>query len=60
MLCRELVIRVRFEPGRAEQRSLRTAFELVLPVRRRTLRKPPSHQVQLGVVAELPKKEQTR
>lgn len=54
-----LMIRVRFEPGRLAQGSLRSAFELVLPVRRRKLRSPTPQQERLGVVKPT-KKEQTR
>ena len=58
MRRRELAIRVRFEPARTAQSNLRVAFELIIPVRRRSLRRPTSQQMEPSQMAEPAKKEQ--
>ncbi len=58
MRRQELVISVRFEASRTANSHLCTAFEMVLPVHRRTLRRPTqeAHTASVAELAERKKK----
>jgi hypothetical protein len=55
----KLVIRVRFEPSRMAESNLRTAFEKVVPIRRRALC-PPAQRAAARPVIELARKEKAQ